>query len=284
MPDISVIQQEAISNIFKVCDQKHKSSKSSDLFSVLSNHSSLLKEALPEVGKSLEEFVGIADLDHPDIGEIVGEQDGELISQYLALFSFAHQEKLNSIIPLVKKNVFKAISRNPKKLHSSVLNSARFIADPEKRANVRRTRKSFRSISIRNLDQNSWETEKRDLILFVRMNNALESEINKARERAAKFARLGLSEIQKDVLSSIENFKSDMQSDYYGFHRLSMRRIAVLLAKMHGMELMNKTEGYLPNIQFPKALLNGHEFSDGNRKPLVYHPCGRRPQILSKRL
>jgi hypothetical protein len=272
MLDISVLQQQAISGVFKTSEMlKDRQPPNADVLHVLSKHTDLLVEIAPEVGLSLKEFSAVADYSHPDIGEACGAINAESIHQYLEILKYASSAGYFHALSNLKKLVRRQISESKKlvNLHDNI----RFISDPQQRE-IKRRRKGFRSISIKNMNQSVFDNEKKDFSIFVRLNDVLSIEIKKAEERGAKFSRLGYTEIQKEVLHSIEEFKKSINSDYYGFHRLSIRRAAIMLARLHDMEVLRPRERQGQSfIQFPKSLLNHYVFLDQVRFPFYYHPC-----------
>jgi hypothetical protein len=243
--EIESQQKQILESIFSDNNTEKHLELSGIIKKILGYDDDVVSLALGEFGKKLKEFVGCIDLDHPDIGSICEGQlavgvISDKLCQALQLARFAKENNLSSVLESVPKIIFSTLPDSLKRLDIPIRNRrfVRFLSDRQSRELVRKTKK-VQTIDLRLFYRKSsvWSSIPEDFAMSVRNNDSYKIEVEKGEKKAARFKALGCEEMSKNIMDVVNVFRADMQDVYYGFHRITMTRAAVILAKMHDCKL-----------------------------------------------
>jgi hypothetical protein len=197
---------------------------------------------LGKVGKNLRKFLDKADLEHPEMSKVFGGAFAtsipETIVEFIHLFEFAEKNGYNNSPPMIAKAARRFLTSAFKEVGDPSENqqSPRLIKDPDVRSSIRHT-KNMRAIELSL--RNQWHSLPSSFRLYACNNNGKEEEVKKAQRKADRYKKLGCSDLEGEILLSIEKFITKESEIYFGFHRITMTNVAIILAKIHGYKLMH---------------------------------------------
>ena len=261
-----------------------------------------------EVGMRLYNFVHALDLQHPGIATLF---NGNLVkpspasrrlTQYMELAKFAKGHDLNEVLPDIPKMAMKHIDKDIRYIEKPYCQFVRLLKSKEERDSIRR-KKETKRFDISFLAKKSsfnWESHATNCDMYLRHSKGYEEEIENAKKKALRFKSLNCTTLYKEIVNSITEFKAEFENDYYGFHQITVSKVAVILAKLHGVQFnlspfrmtdRHPTEGtiadYTPRIYpyyeyekymsffMPKSVIDVvkhlEEFPAANNRPIFDH-------------
>lgn len=221
--------------------------------------------ALGELGQRLKAFAQNVDLDHPCLPSGLFDSDhlkdySNRFSEFLKLAKYAKESGMQECIPLLSKaataklpRIFRLID-DPRKNHQFV----RGLKAKEDR-NDARSCKRMRNIDLTHLYKNAtetWSTIPTDFEMYSRFSKSYTEEIYKANLKVGQYLNLGCVEMGKKIEESIEDFRSRLEDNHYGFHLISISMASGILAKLHGFKYAEITN----KITIPRNFFAGYIF------------------------
>jgi hypothetical protein len=248
-------QQRLILSTLNPCSSAKPKRIMGILAKVLNYDEEVVKIALGEFGIRLRRFVGEIDEQHPGINEVF---DGQLASgrlsdkfcELLKLAQYAKDEGLTECMSEIGKLATKELRRSaiPFKFLDSPQNTKqflRFLPDKEKRDKLREL-KGIKFLDLGTFYKKgilAWEKLPQSFSLYVRYSKEYKEHVEKNQKKSDRFSNLGCIEMAEIIRNNLADFVSIMDDDYYGFHRISITNMAVILAKMHsGRILINQNK------------------------------------------
>jgi len=233
---------------------------------------------LGDFGDRLFDFASSIDLKHPDVLQntiLDGTLGGEFstkIQQLFALYEFASERDLTTVIPCIVKVALTRIEKELKAIGSPYDNQqlVRLLPTREERDVVRKT-KEVRDIRLGyylKKGESVWAGLPTTFDMFIRHSTLYRQEVDKAKKKADKFASLGCVSMAKVVEDSIASFSEKIGDSHYGFHRVTLANAALIAAKMYKFPINFKTP---ETLKVPKDFF-GYDL----------HPC-KGDVIVSKR-
>jgi len=259
-PAIHKSQNHLETEIFK---GEKKSPEVSEVWLKLQDYTTdEFKVAMGTYGVGLKSFLNSIDLAHPDVDNAEDKAFVARAMEALALSRFAINEKLDTLVPDLKK-IFKLRLKSVKP-HSQVV---RLLKSADVRQEFRSLKKS-QPITLRN-EKSNWESAPSDFSLYFRNSDKYKDEVKRIEEHAAKYNELGCSSMYREVMKSIDIFKDVFVDSCYGFYKISMNTAALICAKMHSYRWHN---GRIKlNEPLPSEITSGFSLSNGRRYfPYVY--------------
>ena len=197
---------------------------------------------LGKAGNNLRKFLAKVDLGHPEMSKVFGGAFAtaipETIVEFIKLFQFAEKKGYKNSSPMIAKAARRFITSSFKEVGDPSENqqSPRLIRDSDVRSSIRGT-KNIRAIEL-NL-KNQWYSLPSSFRLYTCNNNCKKEEIKKAKRKANRYKKLGCFDLEGEITSSIEKFISKDLETYFGFHRITMTNVAIILAKIHEYALVH---------------------------------------------
>ena len=245
-------------------------------------NSSLMEFAFDSFGKILDKFIKSLDLDHPDIGFVFdgsfadGTDFSKRIIEFISLAQYAYDNDLKHIFPILGKLFVKeSFDKNIlKKMDTTNYNKChvRLIRDPSEREEIRITKK-MQIIDLQNVYKKGnefWTTQPDCFTNFLRFDFAYCHEISKAEKKMRRYQELECITLAAEIGKSIQTFRDNMEQAYYGFNRITMTNVAIILAKFLGYTFVPSQHincGGFVNTIDPKIYVDKSFFENCNFDP-----------------
>jgi hypothetical protein len=272
-------QAEFLKRLHRVGGYRHDPQIPALLVKLQNTESTILEFALGDYGKVLSGFCETLDLEHPDIASFFDGFfcDGNLFAQrcmeLIELAKIAKDANFKTIFPLIgkmlleesiEKNILKRLDvTNQYKFH------VRLIKDRVRREEIRCTKK-IQAIDLQALQKKGeeiWNSQPSDFKKFLRFDAAYTAELRQAERKMRRYEELGCSSLATEIKKSIDSFRDNMDQSYYGFNRITMTNISIILAKSLGFHYNPKhfdSVSYMthfePMISVPKSFFNDYNF------------------------
>lgn len=194
---------------------------------------SIIRKALGKIGVRLYTFLNSIDLSNSNAFDLVNSifcDDFDSLYTFIKLFNDKSWEKIFDVIGQGKSHKIwlKKVSRI---LDAS--NYTRYLK-PEIRNTIRNQKKfQFVNLDLKNADI-LWDALPSDPTPFIRFGNAYEEQIVKLKYKSDFCMEYGLSDLSNHFSNIISSLKSD---NYYGFNRITITNLCVILAKSLNYEL-----------------------------------------------
>ncbi len=111
----------------------------------------------------------------------------------------------------------------------------------------------------------AWRSMPANFVMYTRYSTSHLQEVKKAEKKIVRYKELGCDQMCEQIEEAINCFKSLLEDAYFGFHRITMSNVAVILAKMHGFVHTNKptdTRLYKDNKDYSAIAYPLHEVSE----------------------
>lgn len=264
------------------------------LTKILGCDSESIQLALGGFGERLKAFTHAVDLKHPHVKQLFEDmfaEDGsdfcQNVTELLDLAEFAREKKLTRVLSNMGGRVVgrEKLCRAVIKTIDSPFNNRcriRLLRTKDERDRVR-AEKKIQTIDLTTVlkrGEEVWLSQPDNFSSFVRWETAYEDEIALATKKSQRYAKLGCTSMAKQVLSSIEQFKSQIHEAYYGFNRITMNSAAIVIAKFLGYKLKTywtvvDGDKRLYSVIVPHSLFEGYKFEveplrECNYEPRVY--------------
>ncbi len=206
----------------------------------------LLEYAFGDYGKVFFNFSKSLDFNHPDIFSFFDGFfcDNNLFAQrcieLIELTKVAKSRNYTSLFPLlgkllIEESLDKSILKkldvtNQSKFH------VRLIQDRQEREEIRKVKK-MQVIDLQSLykkGEEVWNSQPSDFRKFLRFDSAYTNELKQAERKMRRYQELGCIALANEIQKSIAAFRENMEQSYYGFNRITMTNIAIILAKSLG--------------------------------------------------
>lgn len=220
------------------------------LSKIVEADSDLLDITLGSLGQKLQLFARNVDFQHPEItsifdGLIADDQTfAQECLELLTLGQFAKENHLHRIIPHLGRVVTKeSISKNVLRKIDTPQNNrmhVRLLADPDERLEIRMT-KRMQVIDLQGVykkGEEMWNAQPDTFKKFLRFDTAYQDDILVAEKKAVRYEELGCISLASEVKKSIAMFREHMEQAYYGFNRITMTSVAIILAKSLGYKFI----------------------------------------------
>ena len=200
----------------------------------------LIEFALGDIGKNLKFFVDKIDINHPEslcFFDNIVENDNLFSQDCLELLNLGKLAKDNNLVTLIPlmKEVFckKYISNNIVKKFGSPYNNrlqVRLISSKSERELLRMTKKM--QIINYNIDcEEDWKNNVDNFDKFLRFEKSYEYDLDLAEKKLKKYEDIGCISLAAEIQKSIDIFLKSKEQSYYGFNKISIAEVAVILAK-----------------------------------------------------
>lgn len=213
--------------------------------------STVVRQTLGEFGLRLKDFASVVNTRHPEIEFAAGralDPDSEVsktLQQLLQVGQYASAEKLNLVFPVLSR-VSGKLPKELRRIDSpyKTQQNIRFMHSREQRDKVRATKQPV-SLVFNNKELSQlWNTTPENFHIFSRHSQEFKEEVNKAQKRADRYRGLGCVQNAQVIESDIEKFCDRYGEQHYGFHRISVRVAAIILAKMHNFVIKRREHVY----------------------------------------
>jgi len=229
------------------------------------------KDAYGDFGCKIHTLASnLLDLDHPEIksGQFVStfveEQSQKRFIQFLKLSELSKKHELVDLTSEISKCITKNIMPDIKSRIDALKNQLQFLRlfkNKEDRNSFRQM-KQMRSIefaSSLNKHIGVWETV-HDLEAYARFGNFFKDQIAVIKQRAEIYNKLRMQSMYQDMIVSIKDFESTSEEQYFGFQRVPLTVLSIILAKMHG----GIHDEALNCINIPSKIFKGHRFDESS--------------------
>ena len=232
--DILNTQQKLLKIIF---NNSKKKPKLNGLFQTVSGLSDdIIDVILGDFGRKLRTFAQVVDLEHPDLGKLLGDSAPVLdsairLSQHLAESDYL---PLKAEFPkLLPSQIVKDLGTLDDPLRTQQF--VRLLKSAEKREEFRRNKKA-QSIQFGHMTKKGdmvWNNQPSSFDIYIPNSNAYVAECDKARDKAERYKKLGCDSLYQEMVKGITEYEKQFVDNHYGFHRITMTSAALILAKMH---------------------------------------------------
>lgn len=204
------------------------------------------------LGKLLFSISKELDFDHPEVkcGKFLEltDKDSHKILEFLELCEIVDRSSLTHI----KDDIYKCFSRvvpDARPILLKLKNQqkvVRIFASENKRLAIRNEKE------VKSIDFNSsvkrfmgiWDAID-DLKVYARGCSYYQDQINFVKSKIDVYKKMHMNHMVAELESSLSEFNQNVDENYYGFQRVPMMVVAVILAKMMGGNISGS------NIQFP---------------------------------
>jgi len=216
------------------------------LFRKLTEHA--VYRVFGERGVALRKMAESIDLDHPDSDELFrigdptfGKELFEVARLTELASPFGHFDTLaytgHRILTKTKaRRRFMKTVGEP----AAVRRRVRLLADPDDRLSARNKRQP-QHVSIWplfNKGEAAWAGTPQDFTRYLRGERLYGDEIRSVRDKRDRFRSLGCDCLAAEADAVLKVLESSEDDQHYGFIQVSMGTAALILAKMHGWELV----------------------------------------------
>jgi len=253
-----------------------------DIFKEIINYDKeLVRNVLGDFGLRLRDYAFSIDGDHPhnymaiDVDWDVSKRYSDIFCQCLKAGQFIQKEGLDLIVQPLRKAATTKLPPRLKYIDTPIKTQryVRLLPHRKDRDKVRST-KSMRQIDLRAFykkGRSAWDGLPDDFSQYLRFNQSYKEQIRLAQKKVDRYKSMGCEQLAKRIEEDIASFEDVFGQDYYGFHRLTMTKAAVILAKMHGFGIHQDDEFAFPCIIVPDSTFSG-AFGVLNDGPLEYTP------------
>jgi hypothetical protein len=239
------LQSEFLRRLSSSHDSPQECCVSSFLHFILECDDDLLDFSLGKLGQKLSMFAKNVDFKHPGVADtfnslINNNQDfAQECIELLTLAQYAKNKNLKRIIPflgqLIAKNLF---DENLTKKIDVLSNKmyVRLLKDSKEREEIRMT-KRMQTIDLRSFykkDEDVWNSQPDNFSNFLRFNTSYQDDIKLAEKKAIRYEELGCDSLASEIRKSIALFYDNIDQSYYGFNRITITNISLVLAKSLG--------------------------------------------------
>ena len=263
-------QERIVESIYEPSDSAPALRISGLLKEIIDADSEYVQLGMGDVGVRLQEFAQAVDLDHPGLmslfnGNLVKpSSNSRRVAQYMELARFAKDHNLIEVLPDIPKMAIKHIDRDVRHIDKPYSQYVRLLKSKEDRDAIRR-KKEIKHFDISFLAKKSafnWEGHASNCDMYLRYSKGYEEEIEKAKKKAIRYKNLNCTTLYKEIINSITEFRTEFENNYYGFHQITVSKVAVILAKLHGVQF----------IPAPFRMTDRHPIEDigGDYVPRIY--------------
>ncbi|MCK9458328.1 MAG: hypothetical protein M0R80_01640 [Proteobacteria bacterium] len=202
-----------------------------------------------DLGSFLHGLCPVLNLLHPDLQDVLGYCHVAKITQAIEAATFARKRGY----VLLHQELFRVLKPEIKDIEDKIRlmkMCARLLQRGEKEA--ARLVKSTQAIDLTNAYRKWSDNIPLNFDLYVRHNMAYKAEIEKFEKQAEHFKRLGCESMCAEIKKSLDVFQESFGDTHYGFRRITMTLIALILGKMHGCSI---SSNYVP-AAYPAHLLD----------------------------
>ena len=219
------------------------------LHQILEYNSDVVSIALGKFGTTLHDFSKNLDFDHFGVNDIPIQEDfSEKLCQMLKLVSYAIDHDLNEAILGINKFYIKHI---PNELQNLDKKFVRLIKNNYLKNEIRKNKKSC-NVSLITFYEKArlvWDSLPDDFDIFSRYSEEYKKKIGSAEIMAQRYKEIGCEDLCENIQKSIKNTQELMGDVYKGFHRISIKNAAIILAKVNRFNLTKKDkQNYLISL------------------------------------
>ena len=242
--------------------------------------------ALPVLGAKIKRFSDSIDITHPDLknlffGQLTCQDEGKfgkVLTDYFLLISFLKSNSLdNSLLVSIRKSIkdnayYGLLNKSIESPLNNNLN-IRFMKS-QKDVDTMREKKRVQSVYLNQNyhgSQSHWDCFPENCLIYQRFNNIYEKDLEKLKVRKNQFSDFGLICMAEEIQKSIFNIECESKDQsYFGFNKVKLDNLAVLLAKMSGYEFIEHQQTLAGSEFFVKI---NQEIQDAcisfvNKKPM----------------
>lgn len=210
------------------------------LHQILEYNSDVASIALGKFGTTLYNFSKNLDFDHFGVNDIPIQEDfSEKLCQALKLVSYAVDHDLNEAILGINEFYIKHI---PNELQNLDKKFVRLIKNDDLKNEIRKNKKSC-NVSLITFYEKArlvWDSLPDDFDIFSRYSEEYKKKISSAEIMAQRYKEIGCEDLCENIQKSIKNTQELMGDVYKGFHRISIKNAAIILAKVNRFNLTKK--------------------------------------------
>jgi hypothetical protein len=227
------------------------------------------------------DFLNHIDVSHPDINLILTLDEKKILLDAIKIQSFCCQEKCHigdGIFRLIPSEIRAKLRKfvNPMENRYQV----RMLLHPEDRKFAR----SFKSVRMVEMDsflkkgESFWRNHPSSFKTCVRNSDMFSGDVDKAKQKAEHYMRLGCLSLCEEINKSIEIFQKQIGEDYLGFHRINLTSAAIILAKTHDFSLEVNLGKCAAIIE--KGKIPGFDFGGwGETSPILIQKYQYEPRV-----
>jgi hypothetical protein len=242
---------------------------------------------LGDAGTRFLEFARAVDQSHPHlfdypdntstVFEGVFNYNSELtrkVFELLELFEYAHAHNLLEAMSMLSKITGRELGSFFRDVNAPEKNQqyVHLLKTREERDAVRKNKKilTLDLNSLARKGEGSWSSLPKSFGLYARNSSTVRAEMEKAEKMAQKYREMRCNSLYLEVKKSIDIFVDQLRENYYGFHRIKMADAALILAKVHGFEFVEKQVGLTSrmtssHITVPQRFFGEYRFSTDDR-------------------
>ena len=185
---------------------------------------------------------------------------------------YANKSKMSHFLNIFQEEIIKNLNKDAdiKKIDSPFLNNhfIRFIENKKQREELRKN-KVMHEVGLSNFSKKgNWESYPLDFKFYERFNSDYFGEIERIKLLAEKYKIIGCNKLYEEIFSTIESLEDLYNDNYLGFHRITLSMAAIILARMHGYNVLKTDDEY--HIVVDKKLLTIQQ--DDYRPSYYYKP------------
>ena len=244
------------------------------IVSVSTFSSTVVESFLGDIGTRFLNFVGTVDHTHPHlfhpsaIFEGAFNLDSDVtkkIIELLELYEYAHAHGLREAMGVLSKIAAREFGHYFKDVNSPIKNQqyVRLLKTRDERDGVRKNKKII-SIDLNSLAKKgevSWSSLPKAFRFLARGSSAIKTELEKAEKMAQKYLDMRCNSLYSEVKKSIDTLKEQRSDSYYGFSKVKVADAALILAKVHGFEFVERQATASSYISIPDSFFGNYKFS-----------------------
>lgn len=180
------------------------------------------------LGPFLHGLCPVLNLSHPDLGNVLSKFHAAQIMEAIEVVAFARKK---GFVLLDFSKILKSEVKEIEDKIRLLKMCARLLQRGERDA--ARLVKKMQTIDLSNAYRKWGDNIPLNFDLYVRHNMAYKIEIEKYERQAEHFKRLGCESMYAEIQKSLDVFQESFGDVHYGFHRITMTLVALILGKIH---------------------------------------------------
>lgn len=251
------LQDKVYGQIFQQGELNENNEKEPSLFlSEFAKYGDLVaEEALGDLGVKLFELTTQLDFDHPEVKSTdfmlaKSSETFERLHQIVKLYLLARDNNLTAITNQFSKKIAKSVIPDIKSCLELIKNKQFVRLFTQDSRDYYRQKKEIRSIELVSKKMIGFWDRVSEATSYARFENYCEKEIEKITKKIQVYEQLRMNALVSEMETSIKEFNETYDDNYYGFQRVPMTIIAIVLAKLHNCYMVGESQIMVPANNF----------------------------------
>jgi hypothetical protein len=172
----------------------------------------------------------------------------DLLVEAIQTYCYCNKAKMNNFLDIFKEEIIKNLNKDTeiKRIDNPFINNQfiRFIENKNQREELRKN-KIMHEIGLSTFaKKGNWESYPVDFRFYERFNSDYFGEIERIKLLSEKYKNIGCNKLYEEISSTIESLEDLYNDNYLGFHRITLSMASIILARMHGYNVLKTDEEY----------------------------------------